>query len=79
VALAVNAPVDCDPLTGMEPLQLPLAAHEVALVADQVSVELLPEVMALGPALKVTVGAPAETVTVTAWVALPPGPVQVNE
>ena len=78
MVLAVNAPVDCDPLTGKAPLQPPLAVHEVALAADQVRVELLPEVMALGPALKVTVGAPAETVTVTAWLALPPGPLQVN-
>jgi hypothetical protein len=36
----------------------------VALAEDQVSVELPPDVMALGPALKVTVGAGLETVTV---------------
>jgi hypothetical protein len=78
VAFAVSGPVDCDPLVGIVPLQLPLAVHEVALVADQVSVELLPDVMALGPALKVTVGAGVETVTVAVCAALPPGPVQVR-
>jgi hypothetical protein len=67
--------VDCDPLTGMAPLQPPLARHEVALVADQVSVELFPLVMALGPALKVTVGAGVETVTVAVCAEVPPGPV----
>ena len=76
--MAVNGPVDCDPLLGMAPVQLPLAVQEVALVADQVSVELLPEVMALGPALKMTVGAAVETVTVALCAALPPSPVQVR-
>jgi hypothetical protein len=78
VASAVSGPVDCDPLVGLAPLQLPLAVQEVALVADQVSVELLPDVMALGPALRVTVGAGVETVTVAVCAALPPGPVQVS-
>ena len=78
VVFAVSAPVDCDPLTGMVPLQPPLAEQEVALLADQVSVELLPEVIALGPALNMTVGAPCDAVTVAAWVAPPPGPMQVS-
>jgi hypothetical protein len=78
VVLAFRAPVDAVPLVGFEPLQPPLAVQELALVADQVSVELLPEVTALGPALSVTVGAEAETVTVTDWVALPAGPLQVR-
>jgi hypothetical protein len=34
--------------------------------------------MALGPTLRVTVGADALTETVTDWVALPPPPVQVR-
>jgi hypothetical protein len=75
---AVRAPVDCEPLTALEPLQPPLAEQEVALVADQVSVELLPEEIALGPALRITVGADAETVTVAVCTALPPGPVHAR-
>ena len=50
----------------------------MALAEDQVSVELPPDVMALGPALKVTVGAGVETVTVALCAALPPAPVQVR-
>jgi hypothetical protein len=70
--------VDCDPLTGIAPLQLPLAMQEVAFVADQVSVELAPDVIALGPALKVTVGAGFITVTVAVWEPVPLGPAQVS-
>ena len=57
VALAVRAPVDCDPCTGFVPDQAPEAAHAVALVADQFNVALPPLVTALGPTLKATVGA----------------------
>jgi hypothetical protein len=70
--------VDWDPLTGIAPLQLPLAMQEVAFVADQVSVELAPDVIALGPALKVTVGAGLITVTVAVWEPVPLGPAQVS-
>jgi hypothetical protein len=48
--------------------------QEVALVAVQFNVALLPLVMALGPTLKVTVGAAALMETVADWVAVPPGP-----
>jgi len=53
--------------------------HEVAFVEDQVSVEDPPLVMVDGDAVRVTVGVepPAETMTVTDFEALPPGPVQV--
>jgi hypothetical protein len=53
----------------------------LALVADQVIVELPPLTMALGPTLKPTVGATLEaaTVTVVDCFAVPPGPVQVSE
>jgi hypothetical protein len=81
VALALSAPVDCDPLTALVPDHAPAALHAVALVADHVSVELPPEVSELGLALILTVGAAAEvpvTVTVSDWVAEPLGPVQVR-
>jgi hypothetical protein len=74
----VNAPVDWVPLTDFAPDQAPEATHEVALVADQLSVALPPLLMALGPTLRVTVGADALTVTVADCAAVPPAPVQVN-
>jgi hypothetical protein len=76
--LAVSAPVDCEPFVGMAPDQAPEAVHEVALFEVQVSVELLPLLMALGPTLKVTTGAAGLTETVTVCTALPPAPVQVK-
>jgi hypothetical protein len=39
------------------PDQAPDAVHAVALAADQFNVALVPEVIALGPTLKLTVGA----------------------
>ena len=74
----VSAPVDCVPATALVPDHAPEATHEVAFVADHVSVALLPLLMALGPTLSVTVGADALTETVTDCVALPPLPVQVR-
>ena len=44
------------PLVGFVPLQPPEAVHEVALVEDQVTVEILPDVMLGGLAEIVTVG-----------------------
>jgi hypothetical protein len=44
------------PLVAFVPLQPPAAVHEVALVDDQVTVELLPDVMLAGFAEIVTVG-----------------------
>ena len=71
--------MDCEPLVALEPDQAPEAAQEVALVADQVSVELPPLATVLGAALKLTVGAGAVTETVADCVALlPPVPVQVS-
>jgi hypothetical protein len=64
VALAVSVPVDCEPVTGMLPDQAPEAEQEVALVADQVNVELPPLVTVLGLAVNVTVGAGEVTETV---------------
>jgi len=54
--------------------------HELAFVADQLIVALPPLTTALGPTLKLTVGAAfdAATVTVVDCLAVPPGPEQVN-
>jgi hypothetical protein len=80
VVLAVRAPVDCDPLTALVPDHAPEALHEVALVDDQVRVELAPLVTVLGLALRLTVAVGfGLTVTVVDWMALPPAPLQVNE
>jgi hypothetical protein len=78
VELAVRAPVDCEPLAALVPDQAPEAVQEVALVADQVNVELPPLATVLGLAAKVTVGAGDVTETVADCVALPPVPVQVS-
>jgi hypothetical protein len=77
VALAVSAPVACEPLTALVPAQAPEAAQEVALVADQVNVDPLPLATVLGLAESATVGAGAVTDTVADCVALPPLPVHV--
>ena len=44
------------PLVAFVPVQPPAAVHEVALVEDQVTVEMLPEVMPVGLAENATVG-----------------------
>jgi hypothetical protein len=75
----VSAPVDCEPpVAALAPDQAPEAIQDVELVADQVSMELLPLATVLGPADKATVGAGVVTETVTDWVALPPLPVQLR-
>jgi hypothetical protein len=63
--LALRAPVECAPLVLWLPDQLPEATHAVALVVDQLRVELLPLVTVLGLAIKLTVGAGAGAVTET--------------
>jgi hypothetical protein len=68
----------CVPLTGSVPVQAPEAVHAVALVEDQVKVELPPLATLLGLALSETLGAVALTVMVADWVALPPAPLQVT-
>lgn len=62
----------------MAPDQAPEALQEVALVADQVSMELLPLATVLGAADRVTAGAGVVTETVADCVALPPLPVQLR-
>jgi hypothetical protein len=70
--------VDCEPLAALVPDQVPEPVQAVALVADQLSVELLPLATVLGLAVKVTVGAGEVTDTVADCDALPPVPVQVS-
>jgi hypothetical protein len=77
--LAVSAPVDCEPFTGMLPDQAPEAVQEVALVEDQVNLELLPLATVLGLAARLTIGVCfGLTVTVVDCAALPPVPLQVK-
>ena len=57
--------MDCVPLTALVPDQAPEAVQAVALVDDQVRLELLPLATVLGLAIKLTVGAGAVTETVT--------------
>ena len=67
------------PLVASAPAQPPEAEHEVAFVLDQVSVELPPEPMVAGFAVKVTVGTAAPvTVTVVEDALVPLAPVQVS-
>ena len=50
----VSAPVLCEPLVALVPLQPPEAVHEVALVEDQVSAVVPPEATDVGEADNVT-------------------------
>jgi len=70
--------VTCDPLGASLPVHPPDAAHAVALTLLQVSVVELPEVTELGLALREVIGATDATVTVVAWLAVPPVPVQAS-
>jgi hypothetical protein len=54
---AVRAGETSLPVVGLVPVQLPLAAHDVALVEDHVSVVELPVTTLVGAALSETVGA----------------------
>ena len=77
--LAVSVPVVCEPpVAALAPDQAPDAIQDVAWVADQVSMALLPLATVLGPANKLTVGAGVVTDTVAVWAAVPPVPVQVR-
>ena len=62
----------------MAPDHDPEAVQAVALVADQVSVELLPLATVLGLAARLMVGTGCVTDTVADCAALPPVPVQVS-
>ncbi len=78
LVVAVSVAVCCEPLAASEPLQPPEAAQEVALVEDQLKVDVPPLATVLGLALSVTLGAGVVTVTVADCAALPPLPVQVR-
>ena len=70
------------PLVATDPLQAPEAVQAVALVEDQVNVDMPPLDTLLGFELIVMVGAApltGATVMEADWVALPPAPVQVME
>ena len=75
MALAFNAPEDCDPLRALAPDQSPDPVQAVAFCVDHVSVAAAPAATVLGEALKVTDGGNAETVTVADCAAEPPSPV----
>ena len=75
--MAFSAPVDCEPLEDLLPVQSPDAEHALALFAVHERVAAPPVLIAVGLALKVMTGACAATVTVAVWVAVPPAPVQV--
>ena len=64
VVLLLSAPVDCEPDSGSLPDQPPDALQEVALVADQLKVEVPPLATVLGLALILT-DAVCVVVTVT--------------
>ncbi len=70
--------MDCEPLVDLLPDQAPEAAQDVALAELQVRVALPPVLTALGPTLKLTVGAAPVTETTCDCVAVPPGPVHVS-
>jgi hypothetical protein len=70
--------VDCVPVSALAPDQDPEAVQAVALVADQVRVELLPLATVLGLAARLMDGTGCVTETVADCTALPPVPVQVS-
>ena len=75
--VVLRAEVDTEPLIGSVPLQPPEAVHDVALVEDQVSVDLAPLAIVLGFAVRVTAGGVWVIEMVADCVALPPLPVHV--
>jgi hypothetical protein len=70
--------VDWEPRADFTPDHAPEALHEVALVADQFSVALLPLITELGLTLRLMTGAGFFTDTAADCVALPPALVQVK-
>jgi hypothetical protein len=67
-------PVTNVPLAALAPDHAPPAAHDVAFVADQDKVVLLPATTVLGDAVKETVGEGAVTETVADCDAVPDEP-----
>ena len=76
--MPLSAPVLALPLVGSFPDQPPDAVQPDALLEDQLSVADPPLLTVVGLALRLTAGAGLETLTVTDWLVLPPGPLQVS-
>ena len=76
--MTLSAPVLALPLVGSLPDQPPDAVQLFALLEDQLSVADPPLLTAVGLALRLTEGAGVEALTVTDWVALPPGPLHAS-
>ena len=76
--MALSAPVLALPFVPSLPDQPPEAVQLVALLEDQLSMADPPLLTVAGLALRRTTGAGVETLTVTDWLALPPGPLQVS-
>jgi hypothetical protein len=75
----VSAALDCDPLMPLVPDQPPEAVQAVALMDDQVSLDVPPLATVLGLALKLAVTEGCVlTETVADCAAVPPTPVQVK-
>ena len=75
--MTLSAPVLALPLVGSFPDQPADAVQLLALLDDQLSIADPPLLTVVGLALRATVGG-AETLIVTDWLALPPGPLQVS-
>jgi len=75
----VRAPVLCEPLVALVPLQFPVAVQEVALVELHVSVEAPPLATEVGFAVSVTVAVPGTVTVVVAALLAPLAPTQVKE
>jgi hypothetical protein len=80
VRTVLSVPVDSLPMVAFVPVQSPAAAHEVALLELQFSVEDVPCRIAVGLAVSASVGGGVGgvTLTVTVCVAVPPVPVQLS-
>lgn len=76
-AVAVSAPVLCEPLVANAPVHPPEAVQEAALVELQVSVEAPPGATTVGFATKVASGTMLTMAVATPLT--PPAPLQVNE
>ena len=73
----MSGPVDCEPFKGLMPVHPLVAVQLVALVTDHESVELLPETMLVGEAVKLMAGL-ATTDTVVDFFTEPPAPLHAS-
>jgi hypothetical protein len=78
MVVLVTAPVRALPLVAWLPVHPPEALQAVALLEDQVKVDVSPFVTLAGLAFKVTVSGESATETVADWDAEPPVPVHVR-